>query len=73
MAKKLPDEPRVNEEITVKDVLLIDDQGVKVGVIPTEQALALATSKELDLVEVAPGATPPVCRILDYGKFRYQQ
>lgn len=57
----------------MKDVLLIDDQGVKVGVIPTEQALALATSKELDLVEVAPGATPPVCRILDYGKFRYQQ
>lgn len=52
---------------------MIDSQGVKVGVIPTEQALELANSNELDLVEVAPGANPPVCRILDYGKFRYQQ
>ncbi len=52
---------------------MIDDQGAKVGVIPTEQALEMAALKELDLVEVAPGANPPVCRILDYGKFRYQQ
>ncbi|MEA3285622.1 MAG: translation initiation factor IF-3 [Synergistota bacterium] len=73
MAKKLSDEPRVNEEITAREVLVIDDQGGKLGVLPINEALDLSAGKELDLVEVAPGAKPPVCRILDYGKFRYQQ
>jgi translation initiation factor IF-3 len=67
------DEPRVNSEIRAADVLLIDDQGNKLGVVPTAEAIRLAEERELDLVEVAPLATPPVCRILDYGKYRFQQ
>jgi translation initiation factor IF-3 len=53
--------------------LLIDENGTRVGVIPLRDALTLAEERGLDLVEVAPNATPPVCRILDYGKFRYEQ
>ncbi|AER66461.1 translation initiation factor IF-3 [Thermovirga lienii DSM 17291] len=71
MAKK-PDEPRVNNEIRAKEVLLIDEKGVKVGVVPLARALDIAEERELDLVEVAPQANPPVCRILDYGKYKYQ-
>ena len=67
------DEPRVNREIRANEVLLIDDQNVKQGVVPTRQALQLAEERELDLVEVAPLAKPPVCRIMDYGKYRFQQ
>jgi translation initiation factor IF-3 len=67
------DEPRVNSEIRAAEVLLIDDQGNKVGVVPTSEALRLAEERDLDLVEVAPLASPPVCRILDYGKYRFQQ
>lgn len=52
---------------------MIDDQGVKVGVVPTAQALALAEERNLDLVEVSGQADPPVCRILDYGKYKFQQ
>ncbi|MBP8675129.1 translation initiation factor IF-3 [Acetomicrobium sp.] len=66
-------EPRVNEEIKVSEVLLIDADGTKVGVIPIEQALQVAESRGLDLVEVAPHANPPVCRVMDYGKYKYQQ
>ncbi|MGB4300675.1 MAG: translation initiation factor IF-3 [Acetomicrobium sp.] len=66
-------EPRVNEEIKVSEVLLIDADGTKVGVIPIEQALQVAESRGLDLVEVAPHANPPVCRVRDYGKYKYQQ
>jgi translation initiation factor IF-3 len=54
-------------------VLLIDEDGTRVGVVPLREALALAEERGLDLVEVAPNAVPPVCRILDYGKFRYEQ
>jgi translation initiation factor IF-3 len=67
------DEPRVNSEIRATEVLLIDDQGNKLGVVPTPDALRLSEERDLDLVEVAPQATPPVCRILDYGKYRFQQ
>ncbi|GHV51378.1 translation initiation factor IF-3 [Synergistales bacterium] len=67
------DEPRVNSEIRVSEVLLIDDQGNKLGVVPIAEALRLSEERELDLVEVAPLAAPPVCRILDYGKYRFQQ
>lgn len=63
----------MNEEIRVPEVLLIDDKGSKLGTKALEEALELAYSKDLDLVEVAPMAKPPVCRILDYGKFKYQQ
>lgn len=54
-------------------MLLIDDEGQKLGVIPTMEALQRARDAGLDLVEVAPNANPPVCRILDYGKFKYEQ
>lgn len=67
------DEPRVNEEITAPSVLLIDDQGNKLGVTPTAEAIRLAEERDLDLVEVASQADPPVCRIMDYGKYRFQQ
>ncbi len=52
---------------------LVGDDGEQIGVVPTEQALAMAEEKGLDLVEVASSARPPVCRIMDYGKFKYQQ
>ena len=64
--------PRVNEEITAPQVLLVDENGVKVGQIETQEALNMAEERMLDLVEVAPLAQPPVCRIMDYGKYRYQ-
>ena len=63
----------MNEEITIPQVLLIDDTGEKRGVISTEEALALAEEAGLDLVEVSPNTKPPVCKILDYGKYKYQQ
>lgn len=63
----------MNQAIRVPEVLLIDDQGVKHGVVPVRQALELAEERELDLVEVAPDAKPPVCRIMDYGKYKFLQ
>jgi translation initiation factor IF-3 len=67
------DRQRVNNRIRAREVLLIDEEGTRVGVISLREALALAEERGLDLVEVAPNAVPPVCRILDYGKFRYEQ
>ena len=67
------DRQRVNNRIRAREVLLIDEDGTRVGVVPLREALALAEERGLDLVEVAPNAVPPVCRILDYGKFRYEQ
>ncbi len=64
---------RVNEQIRISPVLLINQNNEKVGVIPTEEALRMAYDVELDLVEVAPNERPPVCRLMDYGKWRYQQ
>jgi translation initiation factor IF-3 len=58
--------------IRIREVRVIDDQGEQLGVMPTVQALALAQEKGLDLVEVAPTAVPPVCRILDYGQYKYE-
>src|SRR2546426_9360605 len=66
-------ETRVNERIRVPQVRVIGDDGQQVGVLPVREALALAQSKGLDLVEVSPTARPPVCRIMDYGKFKYEQ
>ncbi|MAW79555.1 MAG: translation initiation factor IF-3 [Parvularcula sp.] len=65
--------PRINDEIDVPQVLLIDQEGEKRGVMKTSEAIAIAAEAGLDLVEVSPGTTPPVCKILDYGKFKYQQ
>ena len=66
-------EHRLNERIRVPEVRVIDDAGEQLGVLPTEQALQIARDRGLDLVEVAPTARPPVTRILDYGKFKYEQ
>lgn len=54
-------------------MLVVDEDGTQLGVLPTDRAIALALEKGLDLVEVAPNADPPVCRVMDYGKFKYQQ
>ncbi|HHT9144613.1 MAG: translation initiation factor IF-3 [Candidatus Brocadiaceae bacterium] len=64
---------RINERIRSSTVRLIDENGVQIGVITKEEAIAKAKSVESDLVEVAPDATPPVCRIMNYGKFKYKQ
>ncbi len=64
---------RVNEQIRVPEVRLIGADGSQVGVMPIKEALALAEEAHLDLVEIAPQASPPVCRVMDYGKFKYQQ
>jgi len=64
---------RINEQIKVSEVRLIGPDGQQVGVMPVKEALAQAVEAHLDLVEVAPQASPPVCRIMDYGKFKYQQ
>ncbi|MEX2247520.1 MAG: translation initiation factor IF-3 [Dehalococcoidia bacterium] len=69
MAREL----RINDRIRVREVLIIDEEGRKTGVVPIQQALDMAREAGLDLVEVAPNASPPVCRILDYGKFKYEQ
>lgn len=64
---------RINEQIRVREIRLIDDEGEKNGIIPTIEALALAKERELDLVEVSPTANPPVCKILNYGKYKFEQ
>ncbi|HUX83091.1 MAG TPA: translation initiation factor IF-3 [Halothiobacillus sp.] len=68
-----PDEARINSEITAREVRLVDENGEQLGIVRTRDALARAVEVALDLVEVAPNATPPVCKIMDYGKFKYQQ
>lgn len=65
--------PRLNGDITVSEVRLVDENGDMAGVVPTAQAIERAKGVKLDLVEVSPNAEPPVCKILDYGKFKYQE
>jgi translation initiation factor IF-3 len=67
------DGPRMNEDIRVREVHLIDKDGTNRGNIPVAEALAIAQEAGLDLVEIAPNADPPVCKLLDYGKFKYQE
>src|SRR5207248_909240 len=64
---------RVNEQIRITPIRLIGSQGEQVGVVPTSQAMEMAREAQLDLVEVAPQEKPPVCKIMDYGKFKFQQ
>ncbi|NNJ09360.1 translation initiation factor IF-3 [Chloroflexales bacterium ZM16-3] len=64
---------RINNRIRAREVRLIDENGTQVGIVSVREAVALAEERGLDLVEVAPNAVPPVCRLLDYGKFRYEQ
>ena len=66
-------EHKVNEQIRVRQVRLIDDEGGQVGIIDTREAMAMAREKSLDLVMVGPTAVPPVCKLMDYGRFRYEQ
>lgn len=66
------DPTRTNERIRVSEVRLIDENGEQVGVLKTPEALKMAQERDLDLVEVAPEAKPPVCRILDYSKYKYE-
>jgi translation initiation factor IF-3 len=67
------DTTRINERIRAPEVRLIDDEGNQIGVLKIADALAFAQERELDLVEVAPEAKPPVCRVLDYSKYKYEQ
>jgi translation initiation factor IF-3 len=67
------DTTRINDRIRVPEVRLIDDEGNQIGVMKTPDALAFAQERDLDLVEVAPEARPPVCRVLDYSKYKYEQ
>ena len=67
------DGPRINEDIRVPRVLLIDQHGEKQGIMPTSAAIEAAEEAGLDLVEVSPNSDPPVCKILDYGKFKFQE
>ena len=66
------DERRINEQITVSEVRLISEDSQQLGVMTLEKALAIAQEQDTDLVEVAPNATPPVCRLMDYGKYLYE-
>jgi len=64
---------KINDEIRAKEVRLVGDDGEQMGIVPTSEALRIAEERELDLVEVAPSAKPPVCRFMDYGKFKFEQ
>ncbi|HWX86774.1 MAG TPA: translation initiation factor IF-3, partial [Solirubrobacteraceae bacterium] len=64
---------RINERIRVPEVRVIDDEGNQVGMMKTPDAVKFAQERDLDLVEVAPEAKPPVCRVLDYSKYKYEQ
>lgn len=73
MSRRFRDSERVNDQIHVRKVRLVDTEGKQIGIVPTDEALRMAYDKGLDLVEVQPNARPPVCRILDYGKYRYKK
>ncbi len=70
---KINKDLRINERIRVREVRVISSTGEQLGIMSPKDALKLAREQQLDLVEIAPGATPPVCRIMDYGKHRYEQ
>ncbi|MDQ1661573.1 MAG: translation initiation factor, partial [Blastococcus sp.] len=65
-------EPRINDRIRVPEVRLVGPEGEQVGIVSIGEALRLAQDSELDLVEVAPMARPPVCKLMDFGKFKYE-
>jgi translation initiation factor IF-3 len=67
------DSRRINHQIRIRQIRVIDDEGKMLGILETADALALALHKGLDLVEIAPDQRPPVCRIMDYGKFKYEE
>lgn len=63
----------INEEIRDREVRVVDQDGAQLGIMPTRQALELADEKQLDLVKIAPNAKPPVCKLMDYGKYKFEQ
>jgi translation initiation factor IF-3 len=63
----------INRNVRAKEVRVIDPEGAQVGVIPTYKAIAIANDHGLDLVEISPNANPPVCKIMDYGRYKYEQ
>ncbi|HLI72597.1 MAG TPA: translation initiation factor IF-3 [Acidimicrobiales bacterium] len=73
MATTTTNEPRINDRIRARDVRLVDAEGQQLGIRPLPEALAIARQADLDLVEVAPLADPPVCRVMDYGKFKFDE
>ena len=64
---------QIHEEITDKEIRLIGNEGEQLGIMSAEEALRIATEQDLDLVKIAPGSNPPVCKIMDYGKYRFEQ
>lgn len=64
---------RINEQIRVREVRVVDTEGGQLGIMPVREALRIAEERHLDLVEIAPQARPPVCRIMDFGKYKYEQ
>ena len=64
---------QINEDIKDKEVRLIDEEGTQLGIMPSSEAMRIAIERELDLVKIAPGSVPPVCKIMDYGKYRFEQ
>jgi translation initiation factor IF-3 len=64
---------QINEEIRDKEVRLIGEDGAQLGIMSAAEALKIAIEQELDLVKIAPGSTPPVCKVMDYGKYRFEQ
>jgi translation initiation factor IF-3 len=72
-ARAINERTRVNQQIRISPVRVIDQEGEQMGILPIERALEVAGELGLDLVEVAPMARPPVCRIMDYGKFKYEE
>ena len=72
-AEAIEKQQRINEQIRISPIRVIGADGSQLGIIPTDEALSVARDSGLDLVEVAPNEKPPVCRIMDFGKFKYQQ
>ncbi|MDQ1712459.1 MAG: translation initiation factor, partial [Frankiaceae bacterium] len=66
-------EPRINDRIRIPEVRLVGAEGEQIGIVPIGEAMRMAQEQDLDLVEVAPMARPPVCKIMDYGKFKYEE
>lgn len=66
------DKHRINAKISAQQVRVVDSNGEQIGIKPLQEALILAQEKQLDLVEIAPKASPPVCKLIDYGKYKYQ-
>ncbi|MCP3901339.1 MAG: translation initiation factor IF-3 [Desulfobacteraceae bacterium] len=73
MAKKQQDTTNVNNQIRAEEVRIIGSDGEQIGVLPLQEALERAAERGMDLVEVSPNAKPPVCKIMDFGKFKYQR